>query len=155
MRSSIILLVSHFPFYPSFFVSSRFFSVLSLFSPISISIVFRQRFVQENVRCDDESIHFCAKYCACLDTVSVIWDPFDPQIDLILIILSTDIFGNKYHSIVFCIVSILHPFYKNRHSSSRTFRTDFRQSCNSVFFKISTFLFSTLLNLIGGLIIVY
>lgn len=54
---------SRFRFYPSFFVSSHFlcFSIFShFFSKFNFSIVFRQHFVQENVRYDDESVHFCA-----------------------------------------------------------------------------------------------
>jgi len=53
-----------FPFYLSFFISSNFFYVLQhsviFFSKFKFSIVSRQHFVQKNVRCDDESIHFCA-----------------------------------------------------------------------------------------------
>lgn len=114
MQSSIILLVSLFLFYPSFFASSHFFQhslIFSTFSPNSISIVFRQHFVQENVWCDDESIHFCAVSMQNIVHVWILSPSFRLYYRSIWLLLTV---FNKY--------SILyrhrrHPFYKIRQLS--------------------------------------
>jgi len=52
-----------FSFYLSFLFPAIFLCFTAFcyfFSKFKFSIVSRQHFVQKNVRCDDESIHFCA-----------------------------------------------------------------------------------------------
>lgn len=97
MQSSTILVVSFFPFYPSFFASNRFSSFLSFFF-LQIQFQFQHLFfgntVQENTRRDNVSIHFCA---ASMRNVVHVWILSSSLgIHYRSILLLTDIFSNKY-----------------------------------------------------------